>query len=72
MTASDYFRTDLDRAPLERKVGKVWTDAELTKDFKVLNFLAPFYGVVRKSDGVKGTMQFQHRPRFYFAFETEG
>ena len=31
-------------------------------------FLAPFIVVTRKSDGVKGSMEFTHSPRMYFNF----
>ena len=57
------------RLPLEEQYGQVWDTSELQKDFSVLAFAAPFVVVERKSDGVKGTLMFQHSPRFYFAFE---
>jgi len=28
--------------------------------------------VIRKSDGVKGTLEFIHQPRFYFGFVRTG
>jgi hypothetical protein len=31
--------------------------------------MAPFAVVVRKVDGVKGSVQFVHDPRFYFGFK---
>ena len=31
--------------------------------------MAPLVVVRRKSDGVKGSLMFQHSPRFYFGFE---
>jgi hypothetical protein len=34
----------------------------------VIGFLAPFVVVRRKIDGVKGSLEFQHHPRFYFGF----
>ena len=58
-----------EREFLERKYGQVWSTEELTKDFDVIGFLAPFITVVRKSDGVKGSMLFQHNPRFYYSFQ---
>jgi hypothetical protein len=57
------------RADLEAAHGLVWDTAELSADFEVLGFAAPFVVVVRKSDGAKGSLQFQHLPRFYYAFE---
>ena len=45
-----------------------WTTDQLREEFEVLGFLAPFVAVVRKSDGVEGSMEFSHDPRFYFNF----
>ena len=59
------------REALEAQHGKVWDTSELQQDFSVTGFLAPYVAVRRKSDGVKGTLQFQHDPRYYFAFEAE-
>jgi len=56
------------REALESQNGHVWSTDELTRDFDVLGFLAPFVMVRRKSDGVKGSLEFQHSPRFYFNF----
>lgn len=56
------------RAELEKDFGQVWDTQELSKDFEVLGFMAPFVVVRRKSDGVKGSLTFQHMPRFYFDF----
>jgi hypothetical protein len=50
---------------------KRWTTAEMQAEFTVVSFLAPLVVVVRKSDGVKGTMEFTHSPRFYFDFVGE-
>jgi hypothetical protein len=35
---------------------------------EVLGFMAPFVVVRRKSDNVKGSMEFCHSPRFYYNF----
>lgn len=43
-----------------------WTTEELTRDFQVEGFLAPFVVVKRRSDGVKGSLEFTHSPRVYF------
>jgi hypothetical protein len=34
----------------------------------VVGFLAPLVIVRRKTDGLKGTVLFQHSPRLYFQF----
>ncbi len=57
------------RARLEAAHGQVWDTEELTRDFYVTGFLAPYVGVIRKSDNVEGSMMFQALPRFYFGFE---
>jgi len=59
------------RELLELEYGQVWDTGQITKDFDVLGFGAPFVVVQRKSDGQKGTLMFQHNPRFYFAFREE-
>jgi hypothetical protein len=41
---------------------------QLAAQYTVLAFLAPFVVVQRKSDGVKGSMEFTHSPRRYFNF----
>jgi len=58
-----------DRTILERVFGQVWDTEQLQKDFEVQGFLAPFVTVTRKADGAKGSMTFQHMPRFYFDFK---
>jgi hypothetical protein len=47
---------------------QVWTPTDLSRDFTVHGFLAPFVIVTRKADGVKGIMEFVHSPRVYFDF----
>jgi len=49
-------------------VQKVWDTQALQEDFTVLSFAAPFVRVKRKSDGVLGWMEFNHRPRRYYNF----
>lgn len=58
------------REALEAQYGKVWSTDELREEFDVLGFMAP-YVIVRRSDGVKGSLEFQHHPRFFFNFEPE-
>lgn len=60
-----------DRPALEAQHGQVWTTSELTEDFEVLGFLAPFVVVRRRADGVLGSVEFQHNPRFFFNFEPD-
>lgn len=62
------------REALELQYGQVWTTQELANDFEVIGFLAPFVVVRRKADLVKGSLEFQHNPRFYFNFvpDTKG
>jgi hypothetical protein len=56
------------RKRLEDRHGKVWNTDELQEDFKVIGFTSPFVAVERKSDGMTGTLEFTHMPRFYFDF----
>lgn len=46
-----------------------WSTDQLRDDFEVLRFAAPYVVVIRRSDGVKGTLEFTHRPRWYFNFQ---
>jgi hypothetical protein len=59
---------DTERKRLESQYGQVWDTAQLSEDFEVLGFMAPFVVVRRRSDGRKGSLEFQHAPRFYFNF----
>lgn len=59
------------RAELEAAYGPVWDTAELARDFDVMGFLAPFVVVHRRSDGRRGSLEFQHQPRLYFNFALE-
>jgi hypothetical protein len=46
-----------------------WTTDQLREEFEVIGFMAPFVVVVRKADGVKGSMEFAGSPRYYFDFK---
>jgi hypothetical protein len=59
------------RAALEAKYGQVWDTDQVRVEFEVIGFMAPLVGVRRKLDGVKGSLLFQHNPRFYFGFQPE-
>lgn len=56
------------REALEAQHGRVWNTDELSREFIVEGFLAPLIVLRRKSDGQRGSMEFQHHPRFYFNF----
>lgn len=60
-----------ERSALEAQHGKVWALDELRVEFEILQFAAPFVIVKRLSDGVRGSVKFQHSPRFYFEFHEE-
>lgn len=59
------------REALQAKYGQVWNTDELRRDFDVEGFLAPYVVVRRKSDGQRGTLEFQHEPRLYFNFKAD-
>jgi len=61
-----------ERVRLEAIHGQIWSTEELTRDFEVKGFGAPFVVVVRRSDGIRGSMEFQHVPRFYWGFTPTG
>lgn len=46
-----------------------WDTEGLNRDFEILGFLAPFITVRRRSDGVKGSLEFTPQPRRYFDFQ---
>lgn len=57
------------REALEAANGQVWDTNQLQDEFDVIGFMAPIIAVRRKSDGIKGSLMFQHSPRFYFNFQ---
>jgi len=59
------------REALQAQHGQVWNTEELRRDFEVLGFMAPYVVVRRKVDGLRGSLEFQHTPRFYFNFQPE-
>jgi hypothetical protein len=61
-----------DRHTLEHSHGQVWDSRELARDFIVVGYMAPFVVVRRRADGVVGSLEFQHEPRFYFNWEEDG
>ena len=59
------------RRELDHLHGKTWDPAELTADFEVMGFMAPFVVVRRKSDRAVGSLEFQHDPRLYFNWQED-
>lgn len=59
------------RETLEAIYGQVWNTDELASTFMVIGFMAPLVVVKRKSDGVEGSLEFQHSPRLYFNFVSD-
>ena len=57
------------REALEAKHGQVWDTDQMMEEFQVIGFMAPICVVERRSDGVKGSVEFQHSPRYYFSFQ---
>ena len=57
------------RQALEAKHGQVWSTDEMCEEFEAIGFMAPIVVVRRRSDGRKGSLEFQHSPRFYFNFQ---
>jgi hypothetical protein len=60
-----------DREKLEQSHGQVWDTQQLRDEFEVEGFFAPYVIVRQKSTGVRGSLQFQHSPRFYFSWSPD-
>ena len=56
------------REALEAQHGQVWDTDQLMETFEAIGFMAPLVVVRRRSDGVKGSLEFQHNPRLYWGF----
>lgn len=52
-------------------IDDVWTIDTIGRTFEITGFMAPFVVVRRLSDGVVGSVQFQHHPRIYFGFQKD-
>jgi len=61
--------TTKQRERMEIAHGQVWTTSEVQEDFEVIQFAAPYVIVRERSTGCKGSLLFQHDPRFYYGFE---
>ena len=60
------------RTELEAQYGQVWNTEELRHSrWEVIGFMAPFVVVRDKATGKKGSLEFQHNPRYYFNFQTD-
>lgn len=57
------------REDLEARYGRVWDTDQLTEEFQAIGFMAPLIVVRRRSDGAKGSLEFQHSPRFYYNWQ---
>jgi hypothetical protein len=53
---------------IKTEVKTEWTTEEMEQDFQVIGFAYGFCAVKRKSDGVKGSLDFGGRPRKYYNF----
>ena len=62
---------DSERKRLEAIHGQVWDTSELSQEFVVKRFMAPYVVCVNKETSKKGTMLFQHSPRFYFLWKED-
>jgi len=51
---------------LAANAGPTWDTDQLRAEYEVLGFSAPFVVVRRRSDGVRGSLEFTHSPRVYF------
>lgn len=67
--AAAYFASKT-RADLQAKYGQVWNDDELERDFLGCIQIGPLALVVRREDGVAGSLSVQNEPRLYHTFVT--
>lgn len=47
---------------------EVWTNEELLAAYEISHFDPPYVHVIRKHDGVRGTVAYTEQPRIYFSF----
>jgi len=47
-----------------------WTSIEMLAEFELIALCAPLASVRRRSDGVRGTLIYDRRPRLYRSFRT--
>ena len=60
-----------ERSALEARHGQVWSSEELRISFEVIGFMAPLVAVRERATGKKGSLEFQHSPRFYFNWQED-
>jgi hypothetical protein len=73
-TRRDMIETDEPQKDLAEAIGlseQTWTTEEMVRDFEVLGFMAPFVVVRRRSDGVKGSLEFTASPRVYLSWKAD-
>lgn len=70
-TRRDMIETGQPAADLAADEGGRWTTDELTRDFGVIGYAAPFVVVRRRSDGQRGSLEFTHAPRIYFGWRPD-
>jgi len=61
----------MQKEELEKLYGEILSTDEATQKYEFIAFCAPFVEVKRKTDGKRGTLEFQANLRFYFAFVEE-
>lgn len=59
------------QAALAADQSQRWNTDELQRDFEVLGFMAPFVVAIRRSDGVRGSLEFTHMPRVYYGWKED-
>lgn len=59
------------REELTKDFGNVYDCEDIHTAYEIIGFAAPFVYVKEKANGKKGTLIFQHNPRFYYSFEEE-
>jgi hypothetical protein len=59
---------DSERERLQEIHGEVWSTEEVSQVFEIEGFMAPFVVATHRELGIKGTLMFQHSPRFYFSW----
>lgn len=62
---------DIERQRLKAQYGQVWNTKEMSAEFTVHGFMAPFVVVTKIDTGERGTLMFQDWPRFYFAWSKD-
>jgi hypothetical protein len=57
------------REVLAAEFGSVYNTDELMEHYEIISFAAPFVYGVDRATKKKGTLIFQHNPRFYHSFK---